>query len=554
MARSLASGETEKLKSRVARIRARAPSAGDRKRAALSALREVSDPRSAIANVARLNRDLHASIEELETVLSMVPLGIAIAHDPECRRITVNRYMSDLIAVPLEQNASLATSFGRSAYAFYRAGKKVPLAELPLRRACRGTEVADVELDLVRKGAPSRRLLCFARPLFDQQGKVRGSVGAFVDVTDARRHDREFRVLAEHTPAMVARLDRNHRHLYVNPQVESATGLADVDYIGKTNRELGMPEAICEAGDERIRNVFATGTEQALEFSFATPAGVRYFQSWFGPEHGDGGNVETVICITRDVTDERVLQDQLRGKIAELAESNRRKDEFLAMLGHELRNPLAPMRSAVEFLRLKEDLPSDIQRASTLLERQVTSLTRLVDDLLDVSRISHGQIHLRTEAVTLAAVLSNAIENSRPVLQSKGHHLSLDLPDENVIVDADIVRLAQVFTNLLNNAARYTPATGKIAIKARRVENLLTVEISDNGIGIAKAELQRIFEPFFRAGRSPDSPAGGLGVGLALVKQLIDLHRGTVEATSPGNGKGSTFIVKLPCRPAASAG
>jgi signal transduction histidine kinase len=150
--------------------------------------------------------------------------------------------------------------------------------------------------------------------------------------------------------------------------------------------------------------------------------------------------------------------------------------------------------------------------------------------------------------VALAAVLSNAVENSRPVLQAKSHHLSVDLPDETVIVDVDIVRLAQVFTNLLNNAARYTPAAGKIGIHARREEDQLVVAISDNGLGIAKPELERIFEPFFQAGRASDSPSGGLGVGLTLVKQLIGLHRGTVEATSAGKGKGSTFIVKLPCR------
>src|SRR5690606_6265562 len=237
---------------------------------------------------------------------------------------------------------------------------------------------------------------------------------------------------------------------------------------------------------------------------------------------------------------------------AELSEADRRKDEFLALLAHELRNPLAPISNAVQVLRFAAAEDPALQRATTIVERQVRHLSRLVDDLLDVSRIGHGRIELRREPVALAAIVAGALEASRPLVDERSHRLSVSLPPEPVHVFADPTRLEQVLQNLVNNAARYTPAGGHIAIVAEQVDGEAVLRVRDDGTGIPPDMLGRIFEPFTQLDRPLERSAGGLGMGLTLVRRLVELHGGRVEVHSDGIGRGSEFVVRMPAlaRPA----
>jgi PAS domain S-box-containing protein len=224
-------------------------------------------------------------------------------------------------------------------------------------------------------------------------------------------------------------------------------------------------------------------------------------------------------------------------------EADRRKDEFLATLAHELRNPLAPIRSSLQVLR---ELPGAPDEVCAMLERQVDQMVRLVEDLLEVSRITRGRVELRRERIELASVLRAALETSRPAIDAGRHAFELSLPDESLVVDADPVRLTQVFVNLLDNAAKYTPDGGHVALGAERQGDAVRVWVRDDGIGIPRHVLPRVFEPFTQAAHTLPRAAGGLGIGLALVAQLVDLHGGRIAAYSDGDGRGSEFVVTLP--------
>ena len=243
-----------------------------------------------------------------------------------------------------------------------------------------------------------------------------------------------------------------------------------------------------------------------------------------------------------------VLEAALRNKIDELAEIDRRKDEFLAMLGHELRNPLAPVTTALQIMRIHESDPSRVSRSREIVERQIEHMTRLIDDLLDVSRITRGKIELREQPLLLSSVIERAIESVRPLIDERGHRISLDLPPEPVRFLADPARLAQVFANLLNNAAKYTDVGGRISLHARVEGSELVVGVKDDGPGLSNDLRKHAFELFMQGPQTRARARGGLGIGLTLVRRLVELHGGTVEALSEGPGKGTEFVVRLPLR------
>jgi len=253
------------------------------------------------------------------------------------------------------------------------------------------------------------------------------------------------------------------------------------------------------------------------------------------------------------------METTLRRQEETLQAADRRKNEFLATLAHELRNPLAPLRNSLEILRLADDFPASFREARDLMDRQVHQLTRLVEDLLDVSRIAQGKLVLRKAPQDLRSVLEQAVQMNAPLVEARKHHLSVAVPAEALWVEADQARLIQVVVNLLNNAAKYTPEGGRITLSADRDGEKIVVRVKDNGTGIAAEMLPHIFELFTQIDLSPERSQGGLGIGLTLVRRLVELHGGTIEALSPGPGQGSEFVVRLPSvapppvsRPAAS--
>ncbi|MGH8284401.1 MAG: hybrid sensor histidine kinase/response regulator [Steroidobacteraceae bacterium] len=259
-------------------------------------------------------------------------------------------------------------------------------------------------------------------------------------------------------------------------------------------------------------------------------------------------------ALEREVARREQLEGDLAQRLAELAEAAQRKDEFLAMLGHELRNPLAPIRNVVEALCRIDAEDSAHRPMYEMLGRQVRQLTRLLDDLLDVARITQGKIQLQSESLELMAVISSAIETCRPLIDERRLHLGVSLPEEPVRVRGDRARLVQVFANLLNNAAKYTPENGYIAIKAERLGDRVKVRVQDDGMGIAADVLPKIFDLFAQANRTLDRAEGGLGIGLTIVRTIVQLHAGHVEASSDGAGRGSEFVVDLPVLEATPLG
>jgi signal transduction histidine kinase/DNA-binding response OmpR family regulator len=229
-----------------------------------------------------------------------------------------------------------------------------------------------------------------------------------------------------------------------------------------------------------------------------------------------------------------------------IQENDRRKNEFLAMLAHELRNPLAPIRNAVELLRRLGPEDADLHWANDVISRQVEQLVRLVDDLLDISRITEGKIQLRKEPINLAAAVTRAVETSRPLIDARKHELIVSLPPKPLRVNADSVRIAQVLSNLLNNAAKYTEEGGKIELEVTRVDDEALVRVRDNGVGISAEMLSRVFDLFTQADRSLDRSQGGLGVGLTLARRLVEMHGGNVQAFSEGTNRGCELVIRLP--------
>lgn len=240
------------------------------------------------------------------------------------------------------------------------------------------------------------------------------------------------------------------------------------------------------------------------------------------------------------------LEDRVRDRTAALEVANRRKDEFLAALAHELRNPLAPIRAAAEFMRLRGTAEPAVEHARAVIDRQVSHMTRLIDDLLDVSRITRDQLVLRTARIALADVVATAVETSRPIVEQRGHQLTVDLPDDVVCLEADPARLAQVLSNLLTNAAKYTPPGGRIRLSAAMDGPQLVVSVSDTGIGIPADMLPRVFEMFMQVDKALGRATDGLGIGLTLARRIVEMHGGTIEASSGGPGAGSEFTIRLP--------
>ncbi len=282
---------------------------------------------------------------------------------------------------------------------------------------------------------------------------------------------------------------------------------------------------------------------------FSTDGSQLQLEAHLQPIHGENGVLSGSVLVLRASRGCEEVDAARRRQADEHAAADRRKDQFLAMLAHELRNPLAPIRNAVELMHRVDAPDPSFEAAREMVERQVKHLAHLVDDLLDVSRLTHGNIRLRQEPVDLTKVVERAVEATRPLIEGRNHMLTAEIPDQPIRIEADAVRIEQVATNLLNNAAKYTMPGGHIWLRVDREGSEAVVRVRDNGIGVPPDVLGRVFEPFVQSDGSLAHTEGGLGIGLTLVRSLVEMHGGTVEAHSPGLGQGSEFIVRLPLRP-----
>jgi PAS domain S-box-containing protein len=371
-------------------------------------------------------------------------------------------------------------------------------------------------------------------------------------VAESERQRRIYETALDSTPDFVYVFDLDHRALYANSALLKTWGVSDVR--GKKWMDLGYEQWHADMHDRELDQVIRTRAPIRGEIPFTGTGGRRIYDYIFAPVFGADGEVVAVAGTTRDITDRQAADQSMREQAARLAESDRSKDEFLATLSHELRNPLAPLRNSIALLRRTSAGDERAAPIHAMMERQVNHLVRLVDDLLELSRISRGTLSLRTDRVELATLVRNAVETANPLLQAAGHELVVDLPAGAVWVEGDEVRLVQILSNLLDNAVKYTESGGRIAIQARVEGAMLAISVSDNGIGIAADALPRMFEMFSRGDRDSARTQGGLGIGLALSRRLAEMHHGSLDARSGGIGQGSEFTVRLPVTEVAGNG
>lgn len=356
-----------------------------------------------------------------------------------------------------------------------------------------------------------------------------------------RESEERYRGLFELSAIGMAELDLgSHRLWRTNPAFAALLGYTPEELVGRLHRELVHE-------DERDENCTAI-TKAIQEGKSVYRSERRYVR-----KDGNAVVVDLTISILRDRDGQPVMGLQSIADVTErhnaqelLKDADRRKDEFLATLAHELRNPLAPMRSAIEILEHRAPSDPQVKWAQSVIDRQIRQMTRLVDDLLDLSRITRDQVVLRRSRVELSAVVRTALETSQPLIDSRSHQLVVELPPGPIVLDADETRLTQVFSNLLNNAALYTNEGGRIVLTAEADERDVRVTVRDNGVGIAPSVLPRVFDMFNQGAGKMAGTRNGLGIGLRLVKRLVEMHGGTVTVQSEGPGMGSAFTVRLP--------
>jgi PAS domain S-box-containing protein len=384
--------------------------------------------------------------------------------------------------------------------------------------------------------------------LLEMMATLGGQIGQFMERRRAEQAIREseerFARFMHHLPGLAWIKDLEGRYVFANDAAEKAFRTPRAVLYGRIDAEVFPPETAAQFRDND-RRALAGGTGVQVVETLAHEDGVLHHSlvTKF-PIPGPDGRPALVGGMAIDIT------DRLRAEEA-LQEADRRKDEFLAMLAHELRNPLAPVRNAVQVMKMPGVNPEAVRRARDMIERQIQHLVRLVDDLLDVSRIMRNRIELRKERLDLGTVFARAVETARPAIDAQGHQLRVSLPTHPVPLEGDLVRLAQVVGNLLLNAAKYTDGAGCIWLAGEREGGEAIIRVRDTGIGIDPGLLPRIFDPFTQGDRSLARSRGGLGIGLTVVKHLVEMHGGRVSASSPGLGKGSEFVVRLPALPQA---
>jgi PAS domain S-box-containing protein len=516
---------------------------------------------SDITEQANAERGAQTERRRLDAVIESLPSGVMLAdrHGAIIRVNAANRAIWGLD--PVANNDRFEQRQGWWADGSERDGQPLRHDEWALARALRGEVVqSDVVEIQPFGGLPRRTLLLQAMPIrLEEGGELAGAVAAQTDISDRVRAEAElrasearFRTITNAMPQMVWSTLPDGHHDYFNRQWYAFTGLGEGETDGDGWAEVFHIEDQPVAWS-RWRHSLATGDDYEIQYRLRHHSGeYRWVLGRAVPVRNERGVIIRWLGTCTDIHEQRLAQDALERSERALREADRRKDEFLAMLAHELRNPLAPISTASQLLMLASD-PARVRSAGEVIARQVRHMTELVDDLLDVSRVTRGLVHLEMEAVNLREVFSSASEQVRPLIDARKHALRTRLPAAPLWVNGDRTRLTQIFSNLLSNAAKYTPEGGELELDADLAGAWVTVRVRDNGHGIDPSLLPHIFELFTQADRSPDRAQGGLGIGLALVRSLVALHGGMITAESAGRNEGATFTVSLPVSESAAA-
>jgi PAS domain S-box-containing protein len=422
-----------------------------------------------------------------------------------------------------------------------------------------GKRIEHYETERVRSDGQIIIVSLTISPIKDEAGSVIGASKIVRDVTERKRVERDremFVTLIENSTDFIAMCDLDAVPFFINRSGLALVGLESIEEARRTSvSDFFFPEDQPRIINDFLPSVLETGHGE-LEIRFRHfKTGEPRWMAYKVLKLTDSENRAVAFAtVSQDITERKRLEDNLRVLAADLSENDRRKNEFLATLAHELRNPLAPMSNMLEVVKRSDGNVELIKRAHETIERQLSQMVRLVDDLLDLNRITHDRLELRRSEVELSSVIQQAVEVARPLIDAERHHLIVELPDEPVYLNADRMRLAQVFANLLNNSSKYTKSEGTISLLAERADGEVVVTVRDNGAGIPPDKLHSIFDMFMQVDRTADRSQGGLGIGLTLVRRLVEMHGGSIEPRSDGEGMGSEFVVRLPVLSAPVAG
>ncbi|WP_312487270.1 PAS domain-containing hybrid sensor histidine kinase/response regulator [Massilia timonae] len=522
----------------------------------------------AIDNIA-LHARLHATFQEmmetrahaqwqslLGTVLRQLPDGVLIV-DAEGRCVMANDQAGRMAACFQPGGADGAQDVAQSVAPSVAQAGMTAMLELirdPVARAIGGETFREALLESQRNGV-RRAYTVSGAPLRDGAVELAAAVIVVDDITErteasaalARALD-QTRYLIQHTPLAVIEWNRELVVTLWNGRAEELFGWRQHEVIGERIDALPLiHEGDADQVGAMIRRLLDSPTRHAKSSNRnRTRDGRVLCCEWYNSVLVDeAGDILTVFSLVLDVTEREQAMDGLR-------EADQRKDVYIATLAHELRNPLAPIANAASLLRVKSLPPERIEWIASMVGRQAAQMARLLDDLLDVSRIGRGKIELRRARVELGRLIRDALQASMPLIESGRHQVALRLVDEPLWVEADALRLTQVFANLINNAAKYTPPGGALEIGLRSENGEAVAWVADNGVGLDRSMIERVFDAFVQVSSARHLAQGGLGIGLSLAKGFVELHGGSIHADSEGPGQGATFIVRLPLCEAAA--
>jgi PAS domain S-box-containing protein len=555
----------------------------------------------AVENPTELTRQLaqalHHRVDELEALFDMLPMGIAIADNPACTDVRLNRAFAAMLGVPQERNVSLSAT-SSAGFRFLEEGREVAGDGLPLRRAAdERREITQVELDVARADGSRIALFMHAAPLFDEEGGVRGAVGVALDVTERRRIETEQRFVSEASRVLASSLD--YESTFPALAEIAVPTLGDYCAIDVLRDDGGVARVAFVANDpakqalgrdlrrfppslrvdSHATQVIRTGepvlieqvTAEMLDRSAQSAEHARLLHEFaprsliMAPLRARGRTLGLMTAGT--LTSSWTLGPRDLPLVVDIAsraglaldnallyrhaqDANRLKDEFLTTLSHELRTPLNALLGWAQILRTQPVSESATERAVESIERNAQAQLVLINDLLDVSRVISGKLRLDLKPVDIAGVVTAAIDAVRPAARARELEISVTIAPLRLEVRGDADRLQQVVWNLLSNAVKFTTPGGRVEVSVEEPGNAVQISVRDTGIGIDPAFLPYVFDRFRQADSSTTRAHGGLGLGLAIARHLIDLHGGIIMAESDGNGRGARFSVTLP---AASA-